>query len=229
MDHDRPYVIVPNLNDFAIDHGVDHRQVRLWAALHEVAFHRILSVEWIRGRFVSLVEQFYDTVEVDAGDLLGKLSGAMGDPGELQRMLADDDEGAAGLIKGTSDPNRLADVQAFTSFIEGYADRVVALAGIDLVPSILRIEAAYDMRRTEPNQAEQFLQQFAGLDLQRYRAADARAFCDSVVERWGEDALNMVWDDPANMPTLGELTDPIGWAARVMLGESTLGLPDPGS
>lgn len=227
MDHDRPYVIVPNVNDFAIDHGVDHRQVRLWAALHEVAFHRIMSVEWIRGRFVSLIEQFYDTVEVDAGDLLGKLSGAMGDPSELQRMLTDDDEGASGLIKGTSDPERLADVQAFTSFIEGYADRVVALAGIDLVPSILRIEAAYDRRRTEPDQAEQFLQQFAGLDLQRHRAADAREFCDGVVERWGEDTLNMVWDDPINMPTLDELTDPIGWAARVMLDESTLGLPEP--
>ena len=130
------------------------------------------------------------------------------------------------MIKGPSDPERLADVQAFTSFIEGYADRVVALAGIDLVPSILRIEAAYDRRRTEPDPAEQFLQQFAGLDLQRHRAADAREFCDGVVERWGEDTLNMVWDDPINMPTLDELTDPIGWAARVMLDESTLGLPE---
>lgn len=226
MDHDRPYVIVPNLDDFAIDHGVDHRQVRLWAALHEVAFHRIMSVEWIRGRFVSLVEDFYESVEVDAGDLLGKLGGAMGDPSALQRMLSEDESGGQGLIKGTSDPKKLADVQAFTCFIEGYADRVVALAGIDLVPSILRIEAAYDRRRTEPDQAEQFLQQFAGLDLERHRAADARTFCDDVAERWGENTLDTVWDDPQNMPTLAELTDPIGWAARVMLDESTFGMPD---
>ena len=218
MDHDRPYVIVPNLDDFAIDHGVDHRQVRLWAALHEIAFHRIMSIEWIRGRFVELVETFYETVDIDASDLLGKLSGAMGDPSELQRMFGDEQD-AAGLIKGTSDPERLADLQAFTAFIEGYADRIVAVAGIDLVPSIDRIETAYNRRRTEPNQAEQFLQQFAGLALERHRAIDARTFCDDVVDRWGEDALDKVWDDPTNMPRLAELTDPIGWAARVLLDD----------
>jgi len=174
MDHDRPYVIVPNLDDFAIDHGVDHRQVRLWAALHEVAFHRIMAVEWIRGRFVNLVEGFYESVEIDASDLLGKLSGAMGDPAELQRMFGDDDADTAGMIKGTSDPQRLAELQAFTAFIEGYADLVVTDAGRDLIPAIDRIEDAYAIRRTEPNQAEQFLQQFAGLDLERHRAVDAR-------------------------------------------------------
>ncbi|GMR02273.1 MAG: zinc-dependent metalloprotease [Acidimicrobiia bacterium] len=223
MDLNRPYVIVPNLDDFAIDHGIDHRQVRLWATLHEVAFHRIMAVEWIRGRFVNLVEAFYDTVAIDASDLLGKLSGAMGDPAELQRMFGEDDTGGAGLIKGTSDPERLAELQAFTAFIEGYADRVVALSGRELVPNLERIEAAYNRRRTEPDQAEQFLQQFAGLDLQRQRAIDARAFCDDVVERWGENALVKVWDDPTNLPTLDELTDPIGWVARVLLDESALG------
>jgi putative hydrolase len=222
MDHDRPYVIVPNLDDFAIDHGVDHRQVRLWAALHEVAFHRIMAVEWIRGRFVNLVEAFYETVEIDASDLLGKLSGAMGDPAELQRMFGEDDADTAGMIKGTSDPERLAELQAFTAFIEGYADMVVSDAGRDLIPAIDRIEDAYNRRRTEPNQAEQFLQQFAGLDLERHRAADARKFCTDVVERWGEETLARVWHEPENMPNLNELTDPIGWVARVVLDESAL-------
>jgi len=222
MDHDRPYVIVPNLDDFAIDHGVDHRQVRLWATLHEVAFHRIMAVEWIRGRFVNLVEAFYESVEIDASDLLGKLSGAMGDPAELQRMFGDEDAGTSGMIKGTSDPARLAELQAFTAFIEGYADMVVTDAGRDLVPAIDRIEDAYNRRRTEPNQAEQFLQQFAGLDLERHRALDARKFCTDIIDRWGEETLALVWQEPANMPNLGELTDPIGWVARVVLDESAL-------
>ncbi len=222
MDHDRPYVIVPNLDDFAIDHGVDHRQVRLWAAFHEVAFHRIMAIEWIRGRFVALVEAFYASVEIDTSDLLGKLGGAMGDPAALQQMLEDEGEDPKSLIKGTADPDRLADLQAFTAFLEGYADRVVALSVADLVPAIERIETAYNRRRTEPNQAEQFLQQFAGLELDRGRAEDARRFCDDVVERWGEDALNRVWEDPTNLPTLPELTDPIGWAARVLLDDIAL-------
>lgn len=222
MDHDRPYVIVPNLDDFAVDHGIDHRQIRLWGALHEVAFHRIMAVEWLRGRFISLVEAFYASVEIDTSDLLGKL-GAMNDPDEIQRMLGAGDADASSLISASSDPERLAELQAFTAFIEGYGDRLVRVAGAELLPTIARIEDAYATRRTEPNQAEQFLQQFAGLSLERWRAKDAAAFCDEVVDRWGHDALERVWDDPSNMPRLAELTDPIGWAARVMLDEASFG------
>lgn len=220
MDHDRPYVIVPNLDDFAIDHGIDHRQIRLWGALHEVAFHRIMAVEWVRGRFVELITAFYDTVEIDTSDLMGKLTG-MADPMELQRMLGES-ENATGLIQASADADRLADVQAFTAFIEGYADRVVRMAGSELLPNIDRIEAAYNLRRTEPDKTEQFLQQFAGLKLDRARAADGETFCDEVAERWGDDALNRVWEAPENMPTLSELTDPIGWNARVLLDETSL-------
>jgi putative hydrolase len=220
MDHDRPYVIVPNLDDFAIDHGIDHRQVRLWGALHEVAFHRIMAVEWVRGRFVELITAFYDDVEIDTSDLLGKLTG-MSDPMELQQMLGEGDDPAS-LIQATANPERLADVQAFTAFIEGYADRVVRMAGAELLPNIERIEEAYSRRRTEPDKTEQFLQQFAGLKLERWRAADAAQFCDDIAERWGEEALARVWEAPENMPKLSELTDAIGWNARVLLDESSL-------
>jgi putative hydrolase len=220
MDHDRPYVIVPNLDDFAIDHGIDHRQIRLWGALHEVAFHRIMAVEWVRGRFVELITAFYDDVEIDTSDLLGKLTG-MSDPMELQQILGEG-ENPAGLIQATANPERLANVQAFTAFIEGYADRVVRLAGAELLPNIERIEEAYSRRRTEPDKTEQFLQQFAGLKLERWRAGDAAQFCSDVADRWGEDALARIWEAPENMPTLTELTDPIGWNARVLLDETTL-------
>ena len=227
MDHDRPYVIVPNLDDFAIDNGIDHRQIRLWGALHEVAFHRIMAIEWIRGRFVTLIEDFYDSVEIDTSELLGTL-GSMNDPEQVQRMLAEGEGDPTGLVKGSSDPTKLAAVQAFTAFIEGYADRLVRLAGAELLPTIDRIENAYALRRTEPDQAEQFLQQFAGLTLERWRAADASAFCDAVVERWGDEALAKVWQEPDNMPTRDELTDPIGWAARVLLDDSAFeGLDEP--
>jgi putative hydrolase len=225
MDHDRPYLIVPNLDDFAIDHGIDHRQVRLWAALHEVAFHRIMAIEWVRGRFVTLIQAFYATVEIDTSDLMGTLT-SMNDPDEIQRMLSEGDGDPTGLIKGSSDPERLADVQAFVSFLEGYADRLVRMAGGDLLPSIGRIDEAYALRRTEPNQAEQFLQQFAGLTLDRSIATAAAAFCDDVVDRWGDGALTKVWEEPDHLPTLDEISDPIGWAARVLLDDVSFGADD---
>jgi len=222
MDHDRPYVIVPNLDAFAIDHGIDHRQVRLWAALHEVAFHRIMAIEWIRGRFVTLISDFYDSVEIDTSDLMGTLT-SMNDPEEMQRMLSASDGEQQGLIKGSSDPEKLEAVQAFAAFIEGYADRLVRMAGAELIPSLDRIETAFDLRRTEPDHAEQFLQQFAGLSLDRSVAKDAAVFCDDVVDRWGEETLAKVWHEPTNLPSLSEIKDPIGWAARVVLDDADFG------
>jgi putative hydrolase len=222
MDHDRPYVIVPNLDAFAIDHGIDHRQVRLWAALHEVAFHRIMAIEWLRGRFVTLISDFYDSVEIDTSDLMGTLT-SMNDPEEMQRLLGASDGQQQGLIKGSSDPEKLAAVQAFAAFIEGYGDRLVRIAGAELLPSIDRIETAFGLRRTEPDQAEQFLQQFAGLSLDRSVAKDAASFCDDVVDRWGEDTLAKVWHEPTNLPSLSEIHDPIGWAARVVLDDADFG------
>ena len=76
---------------------------------------------------MTLIEAFYDTVELDMSDLMGKLS-AMSDPAEIQRMFEADEDGA-GLLKSSADPEKLAHIQAFTSLIEGYTDRLVKLAG----------------------------------------------------------------------------------------------------
>jgi putative hydrolase len=216
MDHDRPYLVVPNIEGFSVDHGLDLREVRLWAALHETAFHRILSVEWLRGHFVALISAFYDSVEFDLAGLMGKLS-SLDDPAELEALIGENQTGMPALLKAESDPERLGAVQAFTAFIEGYGDYVVRRAAGELLPDLERIEEAYSRRRAEPDQAEQSLQQLAGLDLQRHRARDAALFCDEIARRWGDDALDQIWEDPENMPNLAEITDPVGWAARILL------------
>lgn len=120
-------------------------------------------------------------------------------------------------MKGTSDPERLASIQSFTAYIEGYGDYLVRKAGADVLPDLDRIEAANARRRSEPDQTEQSLQQVIGLELQRHRAGDAAAFCSEVEQRWGESALERVWEEPENLPHLAELTDPVGWAARVLM------------
>jgi len=216
MDQDRPYVVVPNVEAFAVDSDLDPKQVRLWAVLHEMVFQRVMEIEWLRGHFVSLVEAFYETVEFDFSDLMGNLA-ALEDPAQLQELLGEDGAQTPALLKGTSDPERLAAIQAFTALVEGYGDYLVRTAGEEVLPGLSEIEAANSLRRMEPDQAEQYLQQVVGLDLQRSRADDAAGFFRELEQRWGEDALNRIWEDPEHLPTLQELTDPVGWAARVLL------------
>ena len=218
MDHDRPYVVVPNVEAFALDNDLDAQQVRLWAVMHEMVFQRLMEVEWLRGHFVSVVEAFYETVEFDLTDLMGNLT-ALEDPTQVQELLGEDGAQTPALLKGTSDPGRLGTIQAFTALVEGYGDFLVRKAGEELLPDLDRIEEANAVRRMEPDQAEQYLQQIVGLELQRHRAQDAAEFCREVNQRWGDEALNRLWEDPEHLPSLEELTDPLGWAARVLLGD----------
>ena len=216
IEHDQPYLIVPNVEAFAFEAEVDPRQVRLWAALHEMLFQRLMEIEWLRGHFVSVVNAFYDTVEFDVTDLMGQMS-ALNDPEQIRDLLGEDGSSTPALLKSTADPDRLASIQACSAFIEGYGDFIVRRAGSELLPDLDQIERANTRRRSEPDQAEQYLQQIAGLELQRHRAGDAAAFCDEVEQRWGDPALDRVWEQPEHLPTLSELTDPVGWAARVMM------------
>ena len=50
LDHDRRYLIVPNVEAFATSHGLDPQQVRLWAATREVVHHAVLATPWLRRR-----------------------------------------------------------------------------------------------------------------------------------------------------------------------------------
>jgi len=222
LDHDSLYLVVPNVEAFARDNNIEAHQIRMWAVLREVTNHAILNVEWVRGYFIKAITAFYDTVEFDPSGLTDMLAGLQ-DPTSLQdpsalEGLVDESGGLARLLGSTHDATKLAPIQAFLAFIEGFGDYAVRTAASDLIPQLDDIEAAVSVRRSEPNEAEQFLQQLLGLRLDRHLAEDASEFCSEIERRWGTDTLHRLWEEPEKLPQLSELTDPVGWAARVLLG-----------
>ena len=214
-DSDRMYLVVPNVERFATEHNLDAQQVRMWAAMHEVAYHAVLEVDWVRPRFAQLVDEFYETLQFDPSRLTDAL-GSMEDPMALQEMLGGP-SAMSDLMGATHDIASLDAVQAFAAFIEGYTDYAVGTVAGSRLPQLERIAEAHHRRRTESADADQTFTQFTGLELQRHRAKDAAEFCDEVQHRWGEDALPRIWEQADRTPTLAELTDPVGWAARVLL------------
>ena len=69
-----------------------------------------------------------------------------------------------------------------------------------------------------------FSSNLLGMDEKRLQYELGAGFCAEVEERWGADALPRIWDGPDNLPTKSELSDPTGWAARVLLEDPFAGL-----
>jgi putative hydrolase len=221
LDHDSLFLVVPNVEAFARDNNLEDQQVRMWAVLREVTNHAILSVTWVRDYFLEAINGFYATVEFDPSGLMDILGGlqdpsSLPDPSALEGLV-DEPGGLARMLGSTHDPVTLEPIQAFLAFVEGFGDYAVRAAAGDLMPQLNEIESAVGLRRSEPNEAEQFLQQLLGLRIDRHRAGDAGEFCSEVERRWGADTLERLWEEPEKLPRLGELTDPVGWAARVLL------------
>lgn len=215
LDHADRYLIVPNVEAFATEHGIDLHQARMWAAMREVAHHAIVERDWYRRALLQAVESFFTGLEFDPSGMTDIL-GSMQDPSQLESLLEGPD-GVANLLGMKSDPEKLEQLQAIIAITEGFADFVVGRAAAATLPDLNRLAEVATRRRAEPDQAADLLQQMAGLDLQRHRATDAAEFSTEVAQRWGDESLDTMWRRPANLPSLGELTDPVGWAARVLL------------
>jgi uncharacterized protein (DUF2342 family) len=56
-----------------------------------------------------------------------------------------------------------------------------------------------------------------GISIEPEQAAAAAVFCSEVARRWGEPAMARLWSAPGSWPSLPEIHDPVGWAARVLL------------
>jgi len=215
LDHADRYLIVPNVEEFAAENGLDAHQVRMWAVMREVAHHAILDRDWYRGAFLAAVESFFAGLEFDPSGMADVI-GSMQDPAQLEGMLEGPDA-VANLLGLKSDPDRLQQLQAIIAVTEGFGDFVLQRTAADRLPDFAHIADTAARRRAEPHQGAELLQQLAGLDLQRHRARDAAQFAEEIRRRWGDESLEQLWSAPEHLPTLAELTDPVGWAARVLL------------
>lgn len=212
-----PALVVPNIEAFAIDYDIDPRQARLWAAIHEVVFQAQLTTPWVRDHFTSLIDAYFEEFTFDPSELTSRMEG-LDSPEELAAMM-ENPGGLAGLMAGPARPQELEPIQAFVAFMEGHADfQVDAIAG-DLLTDAPRIRESINRRRAEPTQGEQVLQQLVGLSINRLDYQKGSTFCGAVADRWGDAGLAKLWEDARNLPGYGELDDPIGWAARVLVDE----------
>ena len=207
--------IVPNIEAFAPEYGLDPRQVRLWVALTEVTHEAVLALPWVRERFHMLVDQLVESLELDPEAIQRRFE-ALQDPEELQRLM-EGPGGVGGIFRGDAEPEARDHLRALTVFIDGYAGHVVEDVGAAMVPQADRVREALDRHRAEPAEGEDMLVEMLGLSREPGDHRMGMAFVADIERRWGSDALVRAWEGPDGIPTLAELTDPVGWAARILI------------
>ena len=208
--------LLPHIESFATDYGLDPRQVRLWAALRETAHGSLTGRSWVRPHASGLFVDIIGAMDMDT-DVIGSFQENLADPARLESALAETG-GMADLLGGSFEGEELEGVRRLSVMLEGYGSYLAGRAAGGFLPDLDTIRASAASRGKEVGDRPRLVgwadtgQQDLGL-----------AFCAEVEARWGRQALGRMWNRAENLPTRPELEDTTGWAARVLLEDPFAG------
>ncbi len=150
----------------------------------------------------SAEEEAAVTLQTGAGAAVGQ--GGAERPGGLLGALQDDEDRA-----------RLSHLTAVMSLLEGHANVVMDAVDAEVVETVKTIRRRFNARGDRRSPLERFVRRLIGMDAKMRQYADGQRFVDAAVAELGMDGFNVVWDDPALLPTEAEIHAPDLWVARM--------------
>ena len=208
----RLLLVAPNILAVERDLGVDPADFRLWVCLHEET-HRVqfTAVPWLRQHLLDA-----------ARDLGGQL---VPEPDQLGQRLQEIASALPGVVRGETDitqvlatpeqRERLAEVTAVMSLLEGHADVIMDDVGPSVIPSVATIRSRFQERRKGSGGIDRVLRRLLGLEAKMAQYRDGAVFVRSVTDQVGRDGFNRVWESPDTLPRAAEIADPDAWVRRV--------------
>jgi len=205
----------PNVVALERRHGFPARQFRLWIALHEVT-HRcqFTGVPWLRGHFLSLVDQAMTGMTPDPRRFAEALRRAAAAVRSGQNPLQE--AGMLGLVAPPEQLEVIARIQAMMSLLEGHGDITMDRAGADAVPDAAWFSRVLRERRRRAGPAARVLQQLVGIEAKMRQYEQGERFIRAVeASAGGPGVLARAWEGPEMLPTMDEIRHPDTWVARV--------------
>ncbi|MFZ2511940.1 MAG: zinc-dependent metalloprotease [Gordonia sp. (in: high G+C Gram-positive bacteria)] len=207
-------LVAPNIIAVERQLRVVPSDFRLWVCLHEVT-HRVQfsANPWLPGYMQDNVALLTGDAGESTADLVGRIT-------ESLRSGRSREKGVFGLMQLVQTPEQYAAlerVMVLGTLLEGHADHVMDAVGPAHVPTVATIRAAFDRRRTRPqNPIQRVIRALIGMDAKMSQYIRGKAFVDAVVDEVGMAAFNTVWTSPETMPTMAEIGEPHDWVARVL-------------
>ena len=208
----RLLLVAPNIVHVERELGAVPGDFRLWVCLHEET-HRVqfTAVPWLRDHLFSEVQALADTL--GGADVAALLDDGLKRVTELVRG------GTGSIIDVVSTPEQRAILDRVTglmSLLEGHADVVMDGVGPSVIPSVDAIRRKFTQRRQGVGTLDRLLRRLLGLDAKMAQYRDGAVFVRTVVDRVGMERFNVVFAEPAHLPSLAEIHDPPAWIGRVL-------------
>lgn len=213
VSSNRTLLVATVIEQLAEELDIDGRQMRMWAALFETAHRAVFSLPHVMDTYRALNAEYAANVRLAPESLIEQL-GSITDPSAIFDMNFNVDDAA--LFDTSSAEPALADLEAFAGLTSGMARNLLVEAGSRLLPDLDEILTERDLAlgSGHPDEPTDLL-----VTVSVEAVADGMAFLSDVEERFGPQAGMQVWR-PEGLPLPQEITDPVGWAARVLLEES---------
>jgi len=209
----RLLLVAPNVVHVERELGVDPDDFRLWVCMHEET-HRVqfTAVPWLRDHMVDRARELATEMAPDPEklqEIISRLSR------QLPEVFRSGGAGITELIATPEQRERLAQMTAVMSLLEGHADVVMDEVGPQVIPSVAQIRARFNERRKGVGAFDRLLRRLLGLEAKMRQYRDGAVFVRSVVDQVGVDGFNQVWTSPETLPLAREIEDPSAWVARV--------------
>lgn len=204
-------LVAPNIVKVERELGADPTDFRMWVCLHE-STHRLqfTAVPWLKDQFRSLARSFGESADLDSGDLLRRLRGALGGRGG-------DGDSWIERIQTPAQREVFDSLMALMTVLEGHADHVMDAVGPQVIPSVAQIRRAFgERRRKGAGPIDRLVRNLLGMDMKMSQYIKGEKFVTAVVSEHGMDAFNRIWTSPETLPTRAEIADPAAWALRIL-------------
>ena len=225
-------LVAPNVLAMRRQLDLDMLDLPAWVCLHEMTHAvQLAAAPWL-GPYLS------DSMRMVIGAVVEAVYGGPGgggvadgtgeqglrrQPGRAARIAAR--AGRGRVLEGLTnfkERSEVASLAAALTFLEGHAEVVLDDVHPNRMPSVHRLRAVLSRSRAAdagigpgPGLGSLLLHRLMGLEAKEAQYADGTAFVRSVVARIGHEGLNVVWTDPALLPTPAEIARPDVWVRRV--------------
>ena len=225
-------LVAPNVLAMRRQLDLDMLDLPAWVCLHEMTHAvQLAAAPWL-GPYLSdsmrmVIGAVVEAVHGEPGG--GGVADGTGEqglrrrPGRAARIAAR--AGRGRVLEGLTNFKERSEVASLASaltFLEGHAEVVLDDVHPNRMPSVHRLRAVLSRSRAAdagigpgPGLGSLLLHRLMGLEAKEAQYADGTAFVRSVVARIGHEGLNVVWTDPALLPTPAEIARPDVWVRRV--------------